>query len=103
MKKIVHKLFLLLLLHAALFFPSSHYFDSYFSAHLNMSEKANWIFSQTDQHLDFAVIGASRTLNVIDVREIEKITDFKGINLAAAGNGYADNYLVYTNYLKNGN
>lgn len=76
------------------------YYDYYFSKNLDSCNKPLWVLKQQQQHYDFAAIGSSRVFNMLDIVSIEKITGKKGINIAASGSGYAENYLLLKQFTK---
>jgi hypothetical protein len=66
-------------------------------------EKAFWLNSKKDQRYDFAFLGSSRVLNMVDIDYLESSWKMRGINMGGAGSGLADNYLILYRFYKNGN
>jgi len=58
---------------------------------------------QTNLTLDYAVIGSSRANGAFDLQLLDSLTNLKGINIAADGSGYVDNYLMLYRFLENKN
>jgi len=69
----------------------------------NKQEKINWILSKKDQKYDFAFLGSSRVLNMVDINYLQNTWQIKGINLGTASSDFSDNYLTLYEFYKNGN
>jgi hypothetical protein len=79
------------------------YYTNYNLSHKNLCEKSDWVLQHQNETFDFAFIGNSRVINMVDVDTIEKKTGKKGINLGLTGANYAENYLLLYQFLKQGN
>jgi len=69
----------------------------------HLDHRAPWIFQQHNQELDFVILGSSRALNILDVATFEQVSGKKGINIASAGSGFAQNYLHLRQFAEQGN
>ena len=69
----------------------------------NKQEKINWILSKKDQKYDFAFLGSSRALNMVDINYLQNTWQISGINLGTASSDFSDNYLTLYEFYKNGN
>ncbi len=79
------------------------YYTNHVSKHKNLCEKSDWVLNHQNEKYDFAFIGNSRVINGIDINEVERVTGKKGINLGLTGANYAENYLLLTEFFKQGN
>ncbi|MCW3077779.1 MAG: hypothetical protein JWO32_2388 [Bacteroidetes bacterium] len=79
------------------------YYTSYSLNHPNVCEKSDWILNHKNESFDFAVLGNSRVMHMVDISTIEKHTGKTGINLGIRGANFAENYLVLDQFLKKGN
>lgn len=77
------------------FFKKRKYFPS--------DNKRMWVLKQTKLSMDYAVLGSSRANGAFDMRRLDSLTMLKGINIAADGSGYVDNYLILYKFLQNNN
>ncbi len=84
-------------------FLLDNYYTKYVINHKNICEKSDWILSHHDESFDFAFIGNSRVLHMIDINVIEEKTKKKGINIGLRGANFSENYLVLDQFLKSGN
>lgn len=80
-----------------------YYYTQYKINHKDLCEKSDWALNIKNQSFDFAFIGNSRVINMVDINLIETVTAFKGINLGLIGACYAENYLLLDQFLKNNN
>ncbi len=80
-----------------------NFYTKYVFSHKNLCEKSDWILNHHDENFDFAFIGNSRVLHMIDINVIEKKTRRKGINLGLRGANFSENYLVLDQFLKSSN
>jgi hypothetical protein len=78
-------------------------YTAYSVKHKNVCDKAEWILNHTGKDLDFAFIGNSRVENGVDINQVERLTEKKGINLGVIGVNYAENYLLLDQFIRNGN
>lgn len=101
MKTFFYKLFIFLGLLSLVLLGLEKYYDHYFTQHIDACNKPLWILKQKNQEYDFAAIGSSRVFNMLDIVTLEKSTQLKGINLAASGSGFAENYLLLKQFSKN--
>ena len=70
----------------------------------NGEEKINWILSKKDQKYDFAFLGNSRVLTMVDVNYLQNSWgELKGINLGSTGSSFAENYATLYEFYKNKN
>ncbi|MFA6160967.1 MAG: hypothetical protein WCT54_05745 [Patescibacteria group bacterium] len=79
--------------------------DGYFGNPLNWRpfEKMEWILTVKNQNFDYAFIGSSRVKYMVDTPTIDRFLHVKSVNLGTDGSGFADNYLLYSAFLSNGN
>jgi hypothetical protein len=52
------------------------------------------------ENADYAVLGSSRVLNMIDIHTLDQAYGKKGINLATSGSGYGENYLILSKFIE---
>lgn len=78
-----------------------HHFSSFDNRYVD--HKSPWIFQHQDQQYDYAIMGSSRALNVLDVLSIDAINGTRGVNIATAGSNFAANYLILQKYWEQGN
>jgi hypothetical protein len=99
------KLILRLLIFPAVFIIPMILLDRWYEQKvpLKTSDKAIWILAQKNQTYDYAVIGSSRVLNLVDIRTINEKNKQRGINLGISGAAYAQNLLSLRQFLRNGN
>jgi hypothetical protein len=64
-------------------------------------KKQEWALNIKNKEFDYAFLGSSRVLNLIDVNVIDSITNKVGVNLGISGVGYADNYILFQKFLEN--
>ncbi len=79
------------------------YYTNYALKHKNVCEKSDWALNHKNQTFDFAFIGNSRVMNMVDINSIEKRIDKTGINLGLIGANYAESCILLDQFLKNGN
>lgn len=72
-------------------------------AYFPNDNKRMWVMKQTNLAFDYAVIGSSRANGAFDLQLLDSLTKLKGINIAADGSGYVDNYLMLYSFLENSN
>ncbi len=65
--------------------------------------KPLWLNKIKNQNLDYVLLGNSRVYSTIDVGEIEKSTDLKGLNLGLDGSNFASQLLMLKIFHKNNN
>ncbi len=65
--------------------------------------KPLWLNKIKNQNLDYVLLGNSRVYSTIDVGEIEKSTDLKGLNLGLDGSNFASQLLMLKIFLENNN
>lgn len=61
--------------------------------------KQNWILNLEKLQLDYAVLGSSRVLNMVDIKSLDSTFNKKGINLGTSGSGYAENFIILSEFL----
>ncbi len=103
MKKLGINILLLAILYILICYPLSILFSNYFNNNMDVSLKPNWILAKKNQHFDFAVLGSSRVINLVDIQKIEQKNKNEGINLGSSGTGLPESYLLLNQFLKNGN
>ena len=103
MKAFTIKAILLIAIIFVLLTALDRYYTKYTISHKNLCEKSDWILNHKDEKFDFAFIGNSRVINMVDINAIEKLTNKSGINLGLIGANYSENYLVLDQFLKAGN
>lgn len=76
--------------------------DKYYSNIIlaNNCEKNFWAIKKEKLELDYVILGSSRAENQIDIKELNKLTTKRGLNLGRNGVGLADNYLILHHFLK---
>ena len=79
------------------------YYTNYALKHKNVCEKSDWALNHKNQTFDYAFIGNSRVMNMVDINSIEKRIDKTGINLGLIGANYAESCILLDQFLKNGN
>jgi hypothetical protein len=65
--------------------------------------KRAWNLKHRNQSYDFVVLGNSRAYGVFDMPLLCEKIDKKGINIAAGGSSFIDNYLTLNLFLRNNN
>ena len=95
MLKIVKNTIYYFLLVILLSYPISFYI----SANFNTYSKQNWALKITGLKLDYAVLGSSRVYNMIDIKSLDSTFEKKGINLGTSGSGYAENYIILSEFI----
>ena len=103
MKAFALKSILLIAVISVLLTFLDRFYTKYTLSHKNLCEKSDWILNHKDQKFDFAFIGNSRVINMVDINAFEKATNKSGINLGLIGANYSENYLVLDQFLKSGN
>jgi hypothetical protein len=71
--------------------------------YLPQSSKRYWAMKLKNGDYDYAVLGSSRAEGAFDLNLLDSLIGLQGVNIAANGSGYVDNYLVLNKFLKNGN
>ncbi len=79
------------------------YYTKYYTQHLNVCQKPDWIFNHQQQTFDFAFMGNSRVYNMVDIVGMEKQLGKKGINLGVTGSNFSEQYLVLDQFYKKKN
>lgn len=72
----------------------------FISNHFYTYNKQNWVLNLKEYDLDYAALGSSRVCNVIDTKTLDLAWGKKGINLGTSGSGYAENYLLLSEFIK---
>lgn len=105
MRHLIFKVFLFCLPLFMLAIASSRLLDNYFGNILNWRpfEKMEWIMNVKNQNFDYVFIGSSRVKYMVDNPLIDETLHINSINLGTDGSGFADNYLLFNHFLKNGN
>jgi hypothetical protein len=66
--------------------------------HYHTENKQNWVLSKNGLSFDYAVLGASRVFNMIDIKSLDSTYNKKGINIGTSGSCYAENYLILSEF-----
>jgi hypothetical protein len=65
--------------------------------------KTRWIMNLRDQHVDYLFLGSSRMANTVAGHQLDSTLNTKSLNIATAGSSYGENYVLFDEFLKNGN
>lgn len=103
MKRLFIKIFIVLSILYVVGFFFQRYCDNFYATHLNQCFKPYWVMSKKNQHYNYGIIGSSRALDNINIKITELYGKKDGINLAASGTGIAECYLLYSEFIENGN
>jgi hypothetical protein len=95
MKLFFKSLFLFVALLVIINYPLSYFIDLKF----HTPNKQNWILNKKNLKLDYAVLGASRVFNMIDIKSLDNAYGKKGINIGSSGSCYAENYVILDEFL----
>jgi hypothetical protein len=68
-------------------------------ARFNTPNKQNWILKKAGEQYDYAVLGASRVFNMVDINTLDSVMNKKGINIGSSGSCYAENYIILEEFL----
>lgn len=98
MKDFLKKIGWLFLLFCCLFFITGFYLD--FQFRKDISDKFIWLKNKKNNNYDYAFIGSSRTLNVIDISLMDSVLSMKGINLGMGGADYRTLYLILYTFVE---
>jgi len=101
MKKFFIKLAVLFAIIWAIFFGLDKRFDK--KALQDPCRRSNWVFSHKNQQYDFVFCGSSRAYDMVDIKEIEKLTGKSGLNVSYSGTGFEEQYLILGKMFQNGN
>jgi hypothetical protein len=85
--------FLLVLL---ISYPIAMYITAKFSTY----NKQNWILKKSGLKLDYAALGSSRVNTMVDINLLDKYFEKKGINIGTIGGGYAENYIILSEFIE---
>lgn len=55
------------------------------------------------KHVDYLFLGSSRMANMIAVHQLDSALHTSSLNIATAGSSYGESYMLFQQYLKNGN
>ncbi|MCD4691546.1 MAG: hypothetical protein K8R79_01420 [Calditrichales bacterium] len=91
MKTFVKKTLLYLIIFTFILFVCGFYFEYQYGQ--SGYPKAQWLVNLKDKQFDYAVIGSSRVMNMVDINTIDDITTKTGVNLGLGGADYRFNYL----------
>jgi len=78
-------------------------YTRYVFTHPDVCKKAQWVMSHKNKKFDFVALGNSRVDNMTDIKGIENITGKTGINLGYTGSNFSEMYLLFNQFIKNGN
>ncbi len=98
MKDFLKKTAKLFLLFFCLFIIIGYYLD--FQFRKDNSDKFIWLRNKINNNFDYAFIGSSRTLNVIDINLMDSVLSMKGINLGMGGADYRSLYLILYTFIE---
>ena len=91
-----------LILFCGLLYGVLYALDSFYSQALKTRpiNKIIWLFNKQNENYDFAVLGDSRVLDMIDVKAIEKYSNLRGINLGTRGSKPMENCVILDRFLQ---
>lgn len=98
MKAFIIKLVRLLLLFVGFFLIIGFYLEYQFEK--DNSDKFIWLRNKENNNFDYAFIGSSRTLNMIDINLIDSVLSKKGINLGMGGADFRTLYMILYTFLE---
>lgn len=96
MKLFIRRIALFIGLLITISYPISNYIDNNFHTY----SKQNWILTLENQTFDFAFIGSSRVFHMIDALTINNVTQKTSINLGTSAGCFAENYLLFNEFVK---
>ncbi|HXU25708.1 MAG TPA: hypothetical protein VN698_00645 [Bacteroidia bacterium] len=94
MNKLIKNTLYFFLLVVIISYPLSIYITSNFSTY----NKQTWVLNKSGLKFDYAVLGSSRVNTMIDIHSLDTSFEKKGINIGTTGAGYAENYLVLSEF-----
>ncbi len=65
--------------------------------------KVRWAMELKDKHVDYLFLGSSRMANMIAMQDFDRSMQSSSLNIATSGSSYGESYLLFQQYLKNGN
>src|ERR1700741_4751314 len=96
MNKLIKNTIYFSLLVLLISYPISIYITNNFSTY----NKQNWILKKSGLKFDYAVLGSSRVNTMIDIKSLDKNFEKKGINIGNTGAGYAENYIILSEFIE---
>ena len=103
MKLFKHKLFLLAGITLAASYVVYFVLNAYQLSYYKQSLKTRWALELKDQHVDYIFLGSSRMANMISSTAFDSSLHQISINLATPGSSYGESYVLFQQYLANGN
>lgn len=101
MKLFFKKLAILIVIVIAINYVSSAVMDTYCKKHeFYTGSKMEWVTDMDGGHYDYAVLGSSRVLHMVNVKLMDGRLGKKGINIGTPGSSYAENYLMLKLFLE---
>lgn len=67
------------------------------------SDKFIWLQDISNESFDYAYIGSSRALNMVDINQIDQKTNTKGVNLGMGGADYRTLYMILNSFTEGNN
>jgi len=75
------------------------YQESYYSNTI----KSRWAIGLKDRHVDYLFLGSSRMANMVAGHQLDSALQCQSLNLATSGSSYGESYVLFNEFLKNGN
>ncbi len=97
--KISLLIFLILLLSYGTYYILNIYQHEYYGTRI----KTRWAMELKNKHADYLFLGSSRMANMIAMHNFDSTLKSTSVNIATAGSSYGESYLLFQQYLKNGN
>ena len=79
------------------------YYTHYYTSHLNVCQKPDWIFSHKNQVYNLTFIGNSRVYNMLDAPQLEKKLNKSVINIGITGSNLSEQFIILDQFYKRGN
>ena len=77
--------------------------DMYQEKYYASRTKVRWTMELKDKHVDYLFLGSSRMANMIAMHDFDRSMQSSSLNIATPGSSYGESYLLFQQYLKNGN
>lgn len=103
MKSFLIKISLFVTLLIALSYGIYHILNMYQQNYYGTRVKTRWIMELKDKHVDYLLLGSSRMANMVAGHKFDSILHSSSLNIATAASSYGESYLLFHQYLKNGN
>lgn len=97
MKSFLSHSIIFVLILVALNYPIS----SFIANHFYTYNKQTWILEQKEKRYDYVALGSSRIFNMFDAGTFNAYSGYTGLNIGTSGSNYAENYIVFSEFIKN--